>query len=212
MNISLKLLLAAVAGMIISNPVLAANGNSMSETRVKQLIVSEIQTNPDAKGATGATGATGPAGPAGGLTLTDASSASLGTITQITPFGATYQLLTSTNHIVSLTLDGTFPDTEWIYYSNTDCTGSANVKADSVGLAYDGKAVIASNNTLYTFTTTNTNGISESQAGINSGSHWNNTFGCLLYSTIINGWPLTETSNTSIGLPATIALPLAITR
>lgn len=52
----------ALTSSLLTQTTMAANGNPMTETKVREIVVNEVQTNPAAKGPKGDTGATGAQG------------------------------------------------------------------------------------------------------------------------------------------------------
>ena len=177
-----------------------------------------------AKGATGAqgpTGATGvgtagpagPTGPAGsstgGLTLKDANNATLGSIIYL---GATFTVLTPSKYTVDINYDGTFPSGQ-IWYTGAGCTGTAYLNS---GGSAPATYIDLKNTATFSRAFNKLMVIDPSTANANGGVLEQ----CVAIQSIDNptcmssvgtfcGWKLINTTNATIGLPATIVPPLS---
>lgn len=180
-------------------------------------------------GATGATGATGPQGPmgpagpgGGGVTLKDASNVTLGTVLGIgqsiggsgyTPAHTAYVVIkTSTGHIVPLGMDGLVVFGQ-MYFDGGNCNAGSGIMNSGINTAsrknFCKLVMRSSGGGLYTTGATgcDANGLVDSVPF--SATNIESTGSCSPSTSHNYGWPITPTTNTAVGLPATIALPLS---
>jgi hypothetical protein len=184
-------------------------------------------------GPAGPIGATGPQGPAGtGLVLKDANNVTLGKVLEVGFFGAISPLeaqrdgvtiITSNGYVVTISMGGQVGANGNLYWNNTanSCsTGSVHANlvsgATSVVTYMFGKTVLRSaiNGTIYIPSSVDSFGRAAS-VPTNGTSGWgfegNGICNPSSSTTLRQLVPLQQTSNTAIGLPANIALPLSLT-
>jgi|GEM_PF-1094732 len=159
-----------------------------------------------------------PAGGGGGgsgKVLVDANNVTLGTIVGFSN-RASVTVITSGGYVVDITLElvNGFPfDSDQIWWTGASCTGSpylndggsSGQKRNSNYLVYSG-----SNTTLYTLANPSANGVSTSVAIPGGTQSIENSGSCSSSTGGTSGWALTATTNAAVGLPTTIAYPLAI--
>ncbi|NVB82905.1 MAG: collagen-like protein [Kofleriaceae bacterium] len=177
-------------------------------------------------GATGAQGPQGPQGPAGtggGVVLKDANNVTLGTVISIgqpvggsgyTPAHTAYVVLkTSTGHIVPLGFDGLVVFGQ-MYWNGGGCDAGQGImnsgSSTAVRKNFCKLVMRSTNGTLWTTGATgcDANGLVDSvQIGP---THIESTGVCNTTTSNNYGWRVTAVTNTDVGLPATIALPLSM--
>jgi hypothetical protein len=117
-------------------------------------------------------------------------------------------ILTSTNYLVDINWDATFP-TGQIYYTGASCTGTAYLNSGTANpsvmwgrkLVYSGSFA-----SLMVPATVDASGVSTASGSFTVASIDNPACGT---STTGHGWELATITNTAAGLPSTIAAPLA---
>jgi hypothetical protein len=154
-------------------------------------------------------GSVGPrdAGTLSGPLLRDANGVVLGEIVSIQSEGAIYTIITSTDYLVDINFDGTFPQQAFLY-SGTSCSGTPYLEGGSVSRELLGNTVVysSSQGTLLIPAGPLTSGAASS-VPVNWSSvsdPCENSAGTGFY-----GWPLVATTAANVGLPATIAAPLS---
>ena len=161
-------------------------------------------------GATGPVGATGPAGPTGpaggGKNLLDGNNVNLGSVLSADQSGVT--VLTSGGYMIEIPWNAAFPSAQ-IYYTGANCTGTAYLNHGGGGAPFPtmfGKWVVFSRalNSLVTPATV-ANGVSTAET-FNAATLDNPT--CGASDGPAEGWKLQTVTRATVGLPATIALPL----
>jgi len=142
-----------------------------------------------------------------GPLLRDANGIVLGELVAIQSQGAVYTIVTSTDYVIDINFDGTFPQQAFLY-SAVNCGGTAYLQSGTVTSELLGNTVVysSSRGSLMIPAGPLTNG-AEASVPVNWSSVGdpcqNNA------STGFFGWPLVETTAANVGLPATIAAPLS---
>lgn len=176
------------------------------------------------RGAAGPAGAQGPAGPAGprgptgasgAIVVRDAADQELGRLVSFggtvwSPFNAgraSVALLTSTNHLVYLGLDGSIAGAP-LYWTQAGCTGTAYLNLGGGAATLYSKVVLRSevSGGLFVPASGNANGIT---AAVSLTSAASENPSCATSIGTRQGIRLTAVSRAAVGLPATITPPLA---
>jgi hypothetical protein len=153
-----------------------------------------------ATGATGATGAQGPTGPAGGAThVKDANNNDLGILMSLNT--GNFQVLTSTGHTILINHDGTFPISQ-IRWSGAGCTGTPYFNSN--GQRYGKYAAYSGVGGLLVPADVGANGVSLS-ATVTVAAIENPA--CGSGTSTGSYFKMVATTQTGIGLPATITAP-----
>lgn len=170
-------------------------------------------------GATGAVGPTGPQGP-GGIVLNDAGGVSLGKVVDMFVGNSSYfGVLTSTKHYALITLDGSFQNLNSLFWSGLNCTGTPVVgSASPTSYKRYGKTLIYSStaNKTYTYGSVDANGyvtsVSKASLVFTTQSSEDVDGNCVASNNNSSQYvfPLVETAQTAMGLPALIAVPLQL--
>ena len=178
---------------------------------------------PGPAGATGPAGPQGPAGSGGAAELRDANNVVLGKVLSVgmnldgvgySPVHYAFVTIkTSTGHIVSVGLDGLIV-TGQMYWFQGSCGAGTPLLGSGISTASRKafcKLVLRSTNGKLYSTESASCDAYGMVASVKTGP-WTNlesTGNCNTTTSNQYGWPMVEVTNTGIGLPATIALPLS---